>query len=329
MTATISRRIIVGVVLLLVVVPLWVEAQQARRVYRVGYLGNISSPVKAPPWQRFVGVFRDAGLVEGQHIVFERRFAEGEVDRYPALAAELAALPLDVVVTAGVPAATAARQSMPTMAIVAVMADLVGNGFAATVARPGGNVTGFSYMSPEVSAKRLEVLREVVPGVFRVGVLWNPGNVHEPKVMEAVAAAAHQLRIQLQPVEVRRVAEYEAAFDTLRSQRAEALIVFENVLNNTHRQRITDLALARRLPTIFELPLFVAAGGLMAYGPTPDEWYGVLASQAIKILRGARPAEIPVQQPTRFELTLNLKTARTLGLTVPPPLLLRADRVIE
>jgi len=215
------------------------------------------------------------------------------------------------------------------MPIVAVMADLVGNGFAATVARPGGNVTGFSYMSPEVSAKRLELLREAAPGASRVGVLWNPGNVHEPKVMEAVGTAARQLLLQLQPVEVRRVADYEVVFETLRSRRADVLIVFENVLNNVHPQRIADLAIAGRLPTMFELRHFVDAGGLMSYGPTPEEWLRVLASQAVKILRGAKPASIPVQQPTKFELTINLRTARTLGLTVSSSLLLRADHVVE
>jgi putative tryptophan/tyrosine transport system substrate-binding protein len=322
-------KLFTAVVVLLLAAPLGspVEAQPPGKIYRVGYLGVI--PLPAPRWQRFVGVFREAGLIEGQHVVFERRFAEGQAERYPAFAAELAALRPDVVVTAGVPAARAARQAMPATAIVAIMADLVGNGFAATVARPGGNITGFSYMSPEVSAKRLELLREAAPRASRVGVLWNPGNVHEPKVMEAVETAARQMLLQLQPVEVRRVAEYEAAFETLRSQRADALIVFENVLNNTHRQRIADLALASRLPTIFELRIFVDTGGLMSYGPTPEEWLSVLASQAVKILRGAKPASIPVQQPTKFELTINLKTARALGLTLPPSLLLRAHHVIE
>src|SRR5262245_3079498 len=324
-------KAITAVVVLLLAAPLGppVEAQPPGRVYRVGYLGPRALPVEGQLWQRFVGVFRDAGLIDGKHVIFERRFAEADVDRYPALAAELATLRLDVVVTAGVPAALAARAAMPAMAIVAVMADLVGNGFAATVARPGGNVTGFSYMSPEVSAKRLELLREAAPQASRVGVLWNPGNVHEPKVMAAVEAAARQLLVQLQPVEVRRAADYEVAFQTLRSQRADVLMVFENVLNNVHHQRIADLAIANRLPTIFELRHFVDAGGLLSYGPTPEEWLSVLALQAVKVLRGTKPASIPVQQPTRFELTINLRTAKALGLTVPPPLLLRADHLVE
>jgi len=309
--------------------PLATEAQQAGKVYRVGFLGNNSIPLQSSQWQRFLGVFREAGLVEGQHVVFERRFAEGQAERYPVLVADLAAQRLNLMVTAGVPAATAAREAMPSMPIVAVMADLVSTGFAATIARPGGNVTGFSYMTPEVSAKRLELLREAAPQAFRIGVLWNPGNKHEPKVMEAVEAAARQLQVQLQPVEVRSVAEYEAAFDKLRSRRGDALIVFENFLNNAHSQRIADLALTSHLPTIFELSSFVAAGGLISYGPTPEEWFSVLASQAVKILRGARPAEIPVQQPTRFELTINLKTAKALGITIPPSLLGRADQLIQ
>ena len=311
--------------------PLVVEAQRAAGPRSIGYLSSNS----ASRTQHLVAAFRqglrELGYVEGQNINIEYRFAEGKFERLPAFAAELVELNLDVIVATPTNAALAAKSSTATIPIVMVNAgDPVGVGLVASLARPGGNVTGLSY-SPglEIVGKGLELFKQAIPNVRLVAVLWNPDNKASALGLRDLKAAARSYGIRLQFIEAREPNELDAAFVTIRSARLEALLVVADTMFIVHRARLADLAVKNRLPSMYGVRENVEAGGLMSYGPNSVANYRRAAAFVDKILKGAKPADLPVEQPTTVELVLNLKTAKALGLTIPPSLLARADHVIE
>ncbi len=312
--------------------PLAAEAQQAAKIARIGYLaGNLAADPHLP--EAFRQGLRDLGYVEGRNVVIEYRDAEGKFERLPALAAELVALKVDVIVAPSTLAALAAKQATKTIPIVfAAAGDAVGSGLVTSLARPGGNVTGLSVLAPELVGKRLELLKQAVPGVTRVAALWHPGDYAErtdKDMLKEADVAARALGVRLQVVEARGPADIDRAFSDMTRARAGALTVFSTPMFSTERRRLVDLAAKNRLPTMFSFRDYVDAGGLMAYGPSLADLARRAATYVDKILNGARPADLPVEQPTKFELVINLKTAKALGLTIPPSLLARADEVIQ
>jgi putative ABC transport system substrate-binding protein len=316
----------------IVVAPLAAEAQQAAKVPRIGYLSpNLAASPHLP--EAFLQGLRDLGYVEGRNVVIEYRSAEGKFERLPALAAELVALKVDVIVAPITLAALAAKQATRTLPIVfSFAADPVGSGLVTSLARPGGNVTGLSILAPELVGKGLELLKQAVPAVSRVAALWQPGAVperSEKDILKGAEVAARALGVRLQFVEARGPADFDRAFSDMTRARAGALTVLPYSMFVTERRRLADLAAKNRLPTVFPLREFVDAGGLMAYGANLADLSRRAATYVDKILKGAKPADLPVEQPTKFELVINMKTARALGLTIPQSLLLRADQVIE
>jgi ABC-type uncharacterized transport system substrate-binding protein len=303
------------------------DAQQQKRVPRIGYLsfmGRPNSPV--PSIEAFRLGLRDLGYVEGQNIVIEYRFAEGKRDRLPELAAELVRLNVEVIVagdSATIPFATQATRSIPI--VMSVSNDPVGVGYIASLARPGGNITGLSNVSVDLAGKRLELLKEVVPKLSRVAVLGGPRN---PDWTEFVNAAT-TMGIKLQTLKVQDSKELEGAFELARRERAAGLIVLPSPLTNSYRRQIVTLAAKSRLPTMYPLQEYVEEGGLIAYGPNIPEMHRRAAVYVDKILKGAKPADLPVEQPMKFELVINLKAAKQIGLTIPQSLLYRADKVIK
>ena len=271
--------------------------------------------------------------VDGRSVVIEYRDAEGKYDRLPARAAELVALKVDVIVAADTPAALAAKQATRTLPIVFIGAgDPVTIGLVTSLARPGGNVTGLSLLAPELVGKRLELLKQAVPGVGRVAALWQPGFVGErteKDMLKEVEVAARALGVRLQFVEARGPADFDRAFSDMTRARADALTVLGSAMFANERRRVVDLAAKNRLPGVYGFREYVDAGGLMAYGPNVADLFQRAATYADKILKGAKPGDLPVEQPTKFELVLNLKTAKALGLTIPQSVLVRADQVIE
>jgi putative ABC transport system substrate-binding protein len=310
-------------------VPLAAGAQQAGRVYRIGFLGATSPSGYAPQVEAFRGGLRDLGYVEGKNVVIEFRWAEGNYARLPELAAELVLLKPDVLVTHAPAGTRAAKRATATIPIVMGAAgDAVATGLVAGLARPGGNVTGSSFFLPELNAKRLEVLKEALPRLSRVGVLLNPDNPANAATLRAMKETARSVKIQLHPVEVRSPADFEGAFATIVKGRAGALAVYDDAMLIAEAARIADLARKNRLPTIGFIE-YAKAGGLLAFGVNfPDLWRRA-AGFVDKILRGAKPADLPVEQPTTFQVIVNLKTAKDLGLTIPQSILLRADEVIQ
>ena len=325
------RTLLAGTGAVLLATPLAAEAQQASGLRRIGYLGS-SSPSLEPTYvEAFRGQLRVLGYIEGQHIAIEYRWAEGRADRLPNLAAELVRLDPVVIVTTGTPGTLAAMQATKTIPIVmASSVDPVRSGIVASLARPGGNVTGFTILGPELEGKRMELLKRAVPRLSRVAVLWNPANPGIAFNLEAIEAAARALHVTVGPVvEVRRVEEMENAFSTIANARPDALAVLADRSLQAHRRRIVEFAVARRLPGMYPYGEYVDAGGLMSYAPSNTELFRGAATYVDKILKGAKPGNLPVQEPTKFELVINLKTAKTLGLTIPQSLLLQADRVIQ
>jgi putative ABC transport system substrate-binding protein len=321
-----------AVVLNLTLAPLAAEAQQAGQAARIGYLAaNLT--VSPHMNEAFRQGLRDLGYVDGRSVVIEYRDAEGKYDRLPALAAELVALKVDVIVAADTPAALAAKQATRTLPIVFIGAgDPVTIGLVTSLARPGGNVTGLSLLAPELVGKRLELLKQAVPGVGRVAALWQPGFVGErteKDMLKEVEVAARALRVQLQYVEARGPADFDRAFSDMTRARADALTVLGSAMFANERRRVVDLAAKNRLPGVYGFREYVDAGGLMAYGPNVADLFQRAAIYADKILKGAKPGDLPVEQPTKFELVINRKTAKALGLTIPPSVLGRADQVIE
>ena len=315
---------------LLHAVPLAAEAQQAGKAYRVGILppGPISE--RAHFWEAFRQRLRDLGYVEGQNLTLV--FPPGEVrpERLPHLAAELVSLKVDVIVAATSVAIQAAKEATKTIPIVMPVSSApVEHGFVASLARPGGNITGLTLVSSELIGKRLELLKTVVPRVSRIAVLSNPTSSGAPLQMRAAEVAARTLGVQLQFLEVRGPDDVEKAFEAATKGRAGALIALDDPLVFTHRVRIVKLAAKSRLPAIYGFSGFVQAGGLMSYAANVTDMYRRAATYVDKILKGAKPGDLPVEQPTEFELVINMKTAKALGLTIPQSLLLRADEVIE
>jgi putative ABC transport system substrate-binding protein len=315
----------------IVAAPLAAEAQQAAEVARIGVLGGGSAAT--PLREAFLQGLRDLGYVEGRTVVIEYRFDEEKLERLPALAAELVALKVDVIVTGSTPAAIAAKQATRTIPIVfAAVIDPVADGLVTSLARPGGNVTGLATLGPDLVGKRLEHLKQVVPGVTRVAVLWQPGAVPErteKDMLKQADVAARTLGVRLQFVEARGPADFGRAFSDMTRARAGALTVWGSQLFFNERRRLADLAAKNRLPALYGTKESVHAGGLMSYGPDIAYMFRRLATYVDKILKGANPADLPVEQPTKFELVINLKTAKALGLTIPQSVLGRADEVIR
>jgi len=311
--------------------PLAARAQQMGKVPRIGYLGS-SSPSLEPHFvEAFRQKLRELGHIEGENIAIEYRWAEGQDRRLPELAAELVRLQPNVIVTAGTPGALAAMQATKTIPIVmASSGDPVGAGLVTSLARPGGHVTGFTIVGPQIEGKRLDLLKEAVPELSRVAVLWNPSNPALVSYFDTIENAGRTLRISLDPVaEVRRADELDNAFFAIASARPRALLVVADRFLLAHRKRIVEFAVAKRLPGMFPYREYVEAGGLMSYAPSNIELFRGAATYVDKILKGAKPGDLPVQEPTKLELIVNLKTSKAIGLTVPESFLLRADELIE
>ena len=326
-----KRRAFLGAVTGVLAAPLAIEAQQAAGIPRIGYLGPTSASSEAFILEAFRQGLRDVGYTEGQNIGIDYRWAEGQDERLPDLAAELVRLKVDVIVTPGTPGSLAAIRATRTIPIVMTSTgDPVKSGLVASLARPGGNVTGFSTFRPQLEGKRLELFKQAVPKLSRVAVLRDPINPIGSFNLQEVQAAARTTHITLQPVvEVRRAEELDRAFTTIIGARPQGLFVEAGRSLFAHQQRIVDLATGHRLPGAYPYPEYAAAGGLMSYSPNYIDLYRGAAVYVDKILRGMKPADLPVQQSTKFDLVINLKTAKALGLTIPPSLLLRADQVIE
>ena len=311
--------------------PLAAGAQQSGKVYRIGYLDQESADRNRPYFEAFLQGLRDLGWIEGQNIGIEVRFAEGKTDQLPTLAAELVRLKVDLIVTSTTPAALAAKQATATIPIViGFVADPVSSGLVGSLARPGGNITGWTSLAGlEFRAKQIELLKKAVPTTIRFGVLWNPANqVHQP-MLKVIEAAAQRLKVELYPVGVRDPKEFEGTFSALVGKRVEALVVFPDGMFLAQTPLIIALAARSRLPAMYGVRESAEAGGLMVYGANVSDMHRRGASFVDKILKGAKPGDLPVEQPTKFELIINLKTAKALGLTIPRSLLLQADRVIE
>jgi putative tryptophan/tyrosine transport system substrate-binding protein len=304
------------------------EAQQQAKVAKIGYLSFRSGP--SPGTEGFRRELRALGYVEGKNIAFEYRSAEGKFERFPALVDELVRLKVDVLLTPGTPAALAAKTATRTIPIVFTgVADPVSTGLVDSLARPGGNITGFTEISEVLAGKRLELLKEAIPKLSRVAVLWNPRNPGNAQQWKESQLAARELGLQLHSMEVSSADKYEGAFKEVVKARSAALAVAQDGLAQFNLKLIADLAIKNRLPAIYPRGDFVTSGGLMSYGPDPAENYRRAAFMVDKILKGAKPADLPVEQPTKFELMINLKTAKALGLTIPPVVMMRADKVIK
>ena len=306
------------------------EAQQPKKIPRIGYLGVNPRSVNLARIEAFQQGLRELGYSEGKNIVIEWRSAEGKVDRLPALASELVRLKVDIIVTNGPISTRSAKQATATIPIVMTFDDdPVGNGFVDSHARPGGNITGLSTLSPEISGKQLELLKEVVPRLSRVAVFGSsiqPGNAQSLKEVELAARA---FGVQLQYLDVLDPTDIETAFRTAGTWRAEAVLALASLVLNSHRTQVGELAVKSRLPAIYRRPEFVEDGGLMSYATSYTDLNRRAATYVDKILKGAKPADLPVEQPKKFEFIINLKAAREIGLTIPPNVLMRADNVIK
>jgi len=325
------REFIAAVGAGLLAAPLVAGAQQAGRVHRIGYLTGGLSTDRPHLIEAFRQGLRELGWVEGQNIVIEYRYAEGRFDRLPDLAAELVRLKVDIIVAVATPASAAAKNATGTIPIVGIsLGDPVGTGLIASLARPGGNITGVSYsVGVETIGKGLELLNEIVPNVRWVAILSNPGNpLHAPAVRD-LKVAARSLGEQLQLLDARGPTEFDGAFAAMAKERVGGLFVVADTMFNLHRARLVELAAKSRLPAAYGTRDAVESGGLMSYGPSLPDLFERGATYVDKILKGAKPADLPVEQPTKFELVINLKTAKALGLAIPPSLLARADQAIE
>ncbi len=312
--------------LLLLAAPLAAEAQPPGKVYRIGYLATIPPP--AHLWEALLDGLRARGYSEGRNLVFERRFSEGNAERFPEFAAEMVQRRVDLIIAITTPAALAVKHATTTIPIVMTTAiDPVGAGLVASLARPGGNVTGNAILYAELSTKRLEFLRDIVPGLSRVVVLWNAANPANASVWQATQAAAGALGLLLHSQEVRGAQDFEGAFARTAQAHPDALLVLDDAFINMHRQRIAEFATQQHLPSVFAARESVVAGGLMSYGPSLPDLFRRAATYVDKILKGAKPADLPMEQPMKFELVINLKTAKALGITIPPHLLVLADEV--
>jgi putative ABC transport system substrate-binding protein len=312
-----------------IVAPAAAHGQQAK-VPRIGFLGAVT-PEDFPQLENaFREGLREAGYVEGQNLVIEYRWAEGHAERLPELAAELVRLKVDAIFCVTSAAARAAKNATTTIPVVFVgVSDPVKYGLVARLAQPGGNVTGLGHFTPELNGKRLELIKEVVPRLARVAVLWNTGHESHEEQLKDLEAPARTLGVQLHPVGVEKPAELEGAFQAMIKERPGALMVLASSLTHRYLRQIADLAVKHKLPSIMEFSEFTDAGGLLMYGPTWADMFRRGGTLMGKILKGAKPADLPVEQPTRFAFFVNMKTAKALGLAIPQSILIRADRLIE
>jgi putative ABC transport system substrate-binding protein len=325
------RKVLIAFGLAALATPLAPFAQQPVKVYRVGWL--VGGP---PSVNRDFSFFTDMkkslsdlGYDEGKNIVFDLRFSEGKSERLADLAAELVTLKPDLIISGATPGTRAAKQATGTIPIVMVgVSDPVGAGFVASLAHPGGNITGVANLGLDMAAKPLELLHKVVPKASRVALLL-PDNPAIPAIVDAIREAAQGMRITVLPATVRTLDEIESAFASMVKEKAEALVVIADTVTMVNRQKIAELAAANRLPAIYQYSVQVEAGGLLSYGPNARNLEKIVASYIDKIFKGSKPGDLPVQQPTEFELAINMGTAKALGITFPPEILLRADRVIE
>jgi putative tryptophan/tyrosine transport system substrate-binding protein len=305
-------------------------AQQPTRIPRIGFVSNTSPSAVAPRLDAFRQGLRELGYLEGKNIVIEYRHSEGKPARLPALVAELVLLKVDTIVTSGPSVTRAAKDATSTIPIVfAQEGEPVGSGLVASLARPGGNVTGLSTFSPELHGKRLEILKEVDPRISRVAVFGTSTVQGHALFLKDQEPAARALRLQLQYLDLLNSRDIETAFRAASKGRADAILLLSGPVLNAHRRQVVDLAAKSRLPAMYNFPEFVQAGGLMSYGVSNVDMARRAATYVDKILKGAKPAELPVEQPTKFEFVINLKAAKQIGLTIPPNVLVRADKVIR
>ena len=321
----------IAAVFVLLSAPLAVEAQQPGKVYRVGILTNkASDPAEARLWQAFRSGLRERGWIEGQNILIEFRAAEGNTARLPELAADLVRLKVDLIVARASIFVQPAKEATSSIPIVFLThADPVGTGHVASLAKPGGNITGLAALMTDLAPKELELLISTVPMAKRIAVLWNPDTPSHTPALKAVEEAGRMLRVQVQPVGARTAAELEGAFAAMARARAQAVLVLGNGLFLAERQRVAELAIKHRLPTMSMQKDVVDAGGLMSYSSNSDDLYRRGAIYVDKILKGAKPADLPVEQPSKFEFVINSRTAKALGLIIPQSVLVRADQVID
>jgi len=306
------------------------QAQQPENIPRIGYLEAVSPSISAVRSEAFRQGLRELGYVEGKNIVTEYRYAEGKRDRLPALAAELVRLKVDVIVTAGASATRAAKKATSTIPIVMAQdSDPVGKGVVASLARPGGNITGLSTLAPEISGKQLELLKEIIPKLSRVAVLGTSTRPGNAQTLREVELAAGAFKVEVRYLDVLDPKKIETAFGAARKERADAVLVLAGRILISHRTQVVELAVKSRLPAIYPFPVYVEAGGLMSYGVRRSDLFRRAATYVDKILKGANPGELPIEQPTKFQLVINLKTAKALGITIPPSILFRADKVIK
>ena len=327
-----TKKILIWLLATLLTTAPLAEAQQPKKVPLIGYVSPTGDPkTPGPLVEAFRQGLRDFGYIEGKNIVVEYRYVEGRGDRNPSLVAELVQLKVDVLVLLGPGGIRAAKQATKTIPIVIVsQEDPVAAGYIDSLARPGGNITGVSKLTRELSGKRLELLTQVVPKISRVGVLWDPNSqISMPTVFKDYEAAARALKIQLQSLEVRGSNDFEGAFRAAAKGRTNALIVIRNPLHTRHQKQIAELAIKNRLPSMDETSDYVEAGGLASYSANEADEYRRAAYFVDRILKGTKPADLPVEQPMRFEFVINLKTAKAIGLTIPQWTLMRADKVIQ
>jgi putative ABC transport system substrate-binding protein len=319
---------IVPLLLSLLAVPLAAAAPPLGKVYRIGFLST--APPPAHRWDALLDGLRERGYSEGRNLVFEHRFSEGNAERFPEFAAELVQLRVDCIIVTTTPAALAAKHATQTIPIVMPTAiDPVGAGLVASLARPGGNLTGLSVLAPELSGKRLELLQEVVPGLTRVAVLWNGANPANASAWQETQAAARALGLLLHSQDVRNPQDLQGAFGLMAQARPDALLVLGDALLGMHRPQIVAFATQQHLPSVFAERESVVAGGLMSYGPSLPDLYRRAAYYVDRLLKGTKPADLPVEQPMKFELVINLKTAKALGITIPQSTLFQATEVIQ
>jgi putative ABC transport system substrate-binding protein len=327
----VSKKILcLALCAMLLALSLPAEAQQQKKVLLIGLLSGQSPSPMPPNTEAFRQGLRELGYVEGQNILVEYRWAEGKADRYAILAAELVRLGVDVIVTQGTAATVAAKQATNTIPIIVAGAgDLVGEGLVSSLARPGGNVTGFTNINPDLSAKRLQLLRETLPKVSRVAVLYHGGPGGDQDELRETQTAAKSLGVQIQPLHVLEPDQFQRAYAAMTKERAQALIIFSGSFTAFHRKDLLELAAKIRIPTMCGTPDWSAEGCLISYGHDRRDQFRRAARLVDKILKGAKPADIPIEQPMKFELVFNLKTAKQIDLTIPPEVLARATKVIR
>jgi putative tryptophan/tyrosine transport system substrate-binding protein len=320
---------ILGVVVLLALGVIAEAQQPTKKVPRIAYLGGGSAELEKVWLDAFLQGLRELGYFEGKNIVVERRFAAGRYDELPELAAELVGLKVDVIVAASTPVAHSAKKATGTIPVVMVVADPIGTGLVSSLAKPGGNLTGLSDFHGDLITKRLEILKEVVPSAARIAVLSNPGNPSCSLQTKELAAVAPALGLTLFAVEAKGLDDIAPGFTTMKKQRAGAVLVCGDRLFSTYRRPIFDLSTKNRFPAIYSTKEYAEAGGLMSYGANFPDLYRRAATYVDKILKGTKPADLPVEQPIKFEFIINLKAAKQIGLTIPPNVLARADKVIR